>query len=55
MNTFEEFGKKLDGEFIILHNQIEYLATELEKQREKDANIANLLRTLADKIEDREY
>ena len=31
MTTFEEFGKRLDGEFMVLRNQIEYLATELEK------------------------
>lgn len=55
MNTFEEFGKRLDGEFATLRNQIEYLSEELQKQREKDVNIANLLRTLADKIEDRKY
>ena len=55
MTTFEDFGKRLDEEFTILHAQVEYLSEELQKQREKDTNIANLLRMLADKIEDIEY
>lgn len=55
MNTFEEFGKRLDGELMMLHDRVTYLSQELQKQREKDTNIANLLRTLADKIEEREY
>lgn len=55
MNTFEEFGKKLDGEFKILRNQIEYLSGELQKQQEKDVDVANLLRALADKLEDKKY
>ena len=55
MTVFEEFGKRLDEELMMLHAQVEYLSEELRKQREKDANIANLLRMLADKIEDIEY
>ena len=55
MTTFEEFGKRLDEEFGILRNQIEYLSEELQKQRAKDRDIVDLLRTLADKIEDRRY
>lgn len=55
MTVFEEFGKRLDEELMMLHAQVNYLSEELQKQREKDTNIANLLRTLADKIEDRDY
>jgi hypothetical protein len=55
MTTFEELGRRLDEEFGMLHAQVTYLSEELQKQQEKDADIANLLRALADRLEDKKY
>ena len=51
MGKFEELGKEIDREFNYYQEQICDLQTQLENKRQRDVELAQLLRHLADKLE----
>ena len=53
MGKFEELGKEIDNEFGYHQEQICELQTQLENNRQRNAEFAKLLRYLADKLENK--
>ena len=53
MGKFEELGKAIDYEFDYHQEQICELRTQLENKRQRDNELAQLLRYLADKLENK--
>ena len=53
MGKFEELGKEIDRALDYHQEQICDLQTKLENKRQRDVELAQLLRHLADKLEDK--
>lgn len=53
MGRFEELGKEIDREFAYHQEQICVLQNQLENNRQRDVEFAQLLRYLADKLENK--
>ena len=53
MGKFEELGREIDRELNYHQEQICDLRIQLENKRQRDVELAQLLRYLADKLEDR--
>lgn len=53
MGRFEELGKEIDREFNYHQEQICALQIQLENNRQRDIEFAQLLRHIADKLENK--
>ena len=53
MGKFEELGKEIDREFSYYQEQICDLHKQLDNKQQRDVEFAQLLRYIADKLENR--